>query len=104
MLAQDKCATYPLQAWKAVVLRDHPHITIEYLLCEIMRRYACGLAYARHQVNSLLKGGFDTDAHYERSSSRSLGSMRLLDRDRIGGSGVCSRSIAELIGRWEEQH
>ena len=79
------------------MLREHTNFVIEYLPCEIMRRFACGLAYARHLVRDLLKGGFDIAAHHEQSGMRSLHTIRLLDRDCIGGSGICSRTIMELI-------
>lgn len=81
------------------MLREHSNFLIEYLPCEIMRRFACGLAYARHVVSKLLKGGFDISAHHEKCRMRSLGTIRLLDLNCIGGSGVCSRSVTELIAR-----
>ena len=77
------------------MLREHTNFVIEYLPCEIMRRFACGLAYARHLVRDLLKGGFDIAAHHEQSGMRSLHTIRL----RTALHRLWTRSVSFALER-----
>ena len=84
------------RAWMSLVLRRQPFLTLEYLPCEIMRRWACGLAYARLRTDTLLKGGFDTEAHYARSVERTLAHTCVLDRVAEGSSHITARPLLAL--------
>ena len=92
-----------LRHWRLLSEIQKPNIGLEYELCERMRRYAAGLAYARGLIPRLPKGTFDAETFFsdEACRSRSLEALVTLyhrpGTTRLAAPFVESGRVCDLL-------